>query len=342
MIKPLIWKRDRLLILDQTLLPLKERYLECRRWEDVAEAIKRLSIRGAPAIGMAGAFGLVLASWKAKSVANLLPVLEQCARGLNATRPTAVNLSWALERMLMGVKEKGGATLREKQNLILREAMKMYREEVEMEFTLAKHGARLFKGRETILTHCNTGGLATAGYGTALGVIREVHRRGRLKMVLVDETRPLLQGGRLTTWELKKEKIPFSLICDSMAGYFMQKGEVGAVIVGADRIAANGDTANKIGTYSLAVLARAHRIPFYIAAPFSTIDFNSKNGKMIRIEERSPEEVTCIRGTRIAPQGINALNPAFDITPARYITAIITEKGILRPPYNRSLRKMYK
>ncbi len=338
--KAIEWLGDKLKVLDQTKLPLKKAYLELSRYQDIASAIVELKIRGAPAIGVAVGYGLALGALKIKAETpdNFRRELKAVSRALAATRPTARNLFRALERMEK-VAEKGTDVERIKQALV-DEAVAIHNEEAEATLKLSKLGAALIlqlKDGSTILTHCNTGPLATAGYGTALGIIRQAHEQGKKLKVIATETRPLLQGARITAWELKGLKIPFTLITDSMAGYFMSKGEVDCVIVGADRIAANGDTANKIGTYTLAVLAKEHGIPFYVAAPLTTIDPSLASGAEIPIEQRSPEEVTHIQGAAVAPAGIEAANPAFDVTPNRYITAIITESGIIRQPFGEGI-----
>jgi methylthioribose-1-phosphate isomerase len=332
---PVEWKNDKLILLDQTRLPQEEIYLEITDYREVASAIKRLAIRGAPAIGVAAAYGVALgalaiqASEKADFLAKLKPVTQT----LWDSRPTARNLFWAIERM-QKIAESGKSVDQIKKSLV-EEARKIHEEQMESDLTMARYGAALFHPGDTILTHCNTGPLATAGYGTALGVIKQAYADLENIQVIADETRPLLQGARLTACELKKAGIPFTLITDSMAGSFMRRGKVNAVIVGADRIARNGDTANKIGTYSLAVLAKVHQIPFYIAAPMSTVDLSIATGDEIVIEERKPEEVTSFQGAWSAPEGIQAANPAFDVTPHEYISAIITEKGINREPFEK-------
>jgi methylthioribose-1-phosphate isomerase len=338
--KAMEWLGDRLKLLDQTRLPSKTAYLELKDPRDIASAIAELKIRGAPAIGIAGSYGLALGALKIKAqeAETFRRELKAISRALAATRPTARNLFRALERMEK-VAEKGTDVERIKQALV-DEAVKIHEEEAEATLKLSQLGAELIKDGATVLTHCNTGPLATGGYGTALGVIRQAFEQGKKLKVIATETRPLLQGARLTAWELKKLGIPFTLITDSMAGYFMSKGEVDCVIVGADRIAANGDTANKIGTYTLAVLAKEHKIPFYVAASLTTIDHSLKTGDEIPIEQRSPEEVTHIQGAAIAPEGIAAANPAFDVTPNRYITAIITEGGIIRQPLGEGIKKL--
>jgi methylthioribose-1-phosphate isomerase len=330
--QPIEWKGDMVKLLDQTLLPAEEVYLEITEYHEIMTAIKELKIRGAPAIGVAGAYGMVLGAMQilAKSKATFLSELHDVAIAISGTRPTARNLFWAIERMeLAAVK---GKNVEEIKTILLKEAKKIHNEEADATIELSKNGQELIKDGYTILTHCNTGPLATTGYGTALGIIIYAHMQGKKVQVYADETRPLLQGARLTTWELRKIGIPVTLITDSMAGYFMKKGKIDCVIVGADRIAANGDTANKIGTYSVAVLAKENRVPFYVAAPTSTFDLSLSTGARIPIEQRNQAEVTHIKGIAIAPRDVNAANPAFDVTPNKYITAIITEKGIIRKP----------
>lgn len=337
MIKAIEWVSERVRLLDQTRLPQEEVYLELTGYREIAEAIVNMRIRGAPAIGIAAAYGLALGALEieADSKETLIERLHEVSGVLASTRPTAVNLFWALDRM------KGLAAACESpeeiRSVLIAEAVKLDSETQEAERALSTHGAGLIEDGFTVLTHCNTGALAAGGYGTALGVIRTASEGGKRIRVLVDETRPLLQGARLTTWELSRYGIPFTLITDSMAGFFMSRGEVDAVIVGADRIASNGDTANKIGTYSLAVLAKESNVPFYVAAPVSTIDSSLPSGDEIPIEERTPDEITSIRGIQIAPEGVEVSNPAFDITPHRYITAIITEKGVIREPFHENL-----
>ena len=336
MIEPIRWERHRLLLLDQTLLPVEERMREYTRWRDVADAIRTLVVRGAPAIGCAAAFGVVLAARQsaAPDGEGLVADLEEAIKGLAATRPTAVNLFWALDRM-RGVAEAHRAlpvpALRER---LLGEAQAILDEDLAANKALGAHGAALVPERARILTHCNAGALATAGFGTALGVIRAAHEHGRVALVWVDETRPVMQGSRLTAWEMVKEGIPHRLISDVAAGFVMKQGEVDLVVVGADRIAANGDTANKIGTYSVAVLAQYHGIPFYVAAPFSTIDPSIPSGAAIPIEERAGDEVRRTGGRQTAPSETPVYNPAFDVTPAELIAGIITERGVFRFPYS--------
>ncbi|MBI4186938.1 MAG: S-methyl-5-thioribose-1-phosphate isomerase [Chloroflexi bacterium] len=338
--RPIEWLGDHVRLLDQTRLPGEEVYLELDSYQGLAEAIRELRIRGAPAIGVAAAYGMALAALKieAGSRDDFLTRLRRASRALAATRPTAVNLRWAIERMKK-VAAAGRDIGRIKQALV-EEAVRIHREQFEADRRLSQLGAGLIKDGSVILTHCNTGALATTGCGTALGVIGAAAEGGKAVKVLATETRPLLQGARLTCWELQRAGIPATLITDSMAGYFMSRGGVDCVIVGADRIAANGDTANKIGTYTLAVLARENGIPFYVAAPTSTIDPTLAAGDDIPIEQRRPEEVTHIRGVPIAPEGCQAANPAFDITPHKYITAIITERGIIREPFGEGIRRI--
>jgi methylthioribose-1-phosphate isomerase len=339
MFKTIEWKREGVILLDQTRLPDEEVYVECRGVHDLADAIRRMVIRGAPAIGVAVAMGIALGAEKIKTndFRKFKTEFEKICRALSATRPTAVNLFWSIERM-KGVMERcRGMGVGRIKNQLKKEALEVYREDIEINREMGKQGSALIKDGSRILTHCNAGALATAGYGTALGVIRAAKEQGKRIEVFACETRPVLQGARLTTWELKKSRIKVTLITDGAAGFLMQKKMVDLVIVGADRVAANGDAANKIGTYTLALMARHHNLPFYIAVPLSTIDLKVKSGSEIPIELRSEEEVTHILKKRIAPQGVHALNPAFDVTPAEYITAIITEKGIVRRPYNRNL-----
>lgn len=328
--QPVAWLGDKVRLLDQTLLPEEEVYFETDDYKEIATAIKELKVRGAPAIGVAGAYGLALGGLQiyARSRAELLRKLHDVALTITRTRPTARNLFWAIERMERAAKE--GKSIPGITAILVKEAIKIHEEEAGSSIKLSQIGAELIKNGDTILTHCNTGPLATTGYGTALGIIIYAHQQGKKVRVFADETRPLLQGARLTTWELKKAGIPVTLITDSMAGYFMKKGEIDCVLVGADRIAGNGDTANKIGTYTLAVLAQEHGIPFYVAAPLSTIDLSLQTGDEIIIEQRDPGEVSHIKDIAIAPDGIDIANPAFDVTPNKYITAIVTEKGIIK------------
>jgi methylthioribose-1-phosphate isomerase len=322
-------------LLDQTRLPREELTREYRRWEDVAEAIRTLVVRGAPAIGVSAAFGIALAARqsRAETVDDLLTDLERASKGLAATRPTAVNLFWALDRMRRVAAGVRGQSLAAVRARLLYEAQAILDEDVAANRALGDHGAALVAPRARILTHCNAGALATAGYGTALGVIRSAHAQGKVALVWVDETRPVMQGSRLTAWECDRDGIPHRLIADVAAASVMARGEVDLVVTGADRIAANGDTANKIGTYGVAVLARHHGVPFYVAAPFSTIDPGLASGTQIPIEERDADEVRRVGPQQTAPASTPVYNPAFDVTPAALITAIITERGVYRPPY---------
>ena len=336
MITPVRWEGGRLVLLDQTRLPTEEIERAYSSWPDVADAIRTLVVRGAPAIGVAAAFGVVLVACEsaARDASALRSDLEDAIKGLAATRPTAVNLFWALDRMRRAIdagRDLPAAALSER---LLAEAQAILSEDLAANRAMGAHGAALVPQGGRLLTHCNAGALATAGYGTAVGVIRAAHERGRLALVWVDETRPVMQGSRLTAWELAKEGIPHRLISDVAAGFVMQRGEVDLVVTGADRIAANGDTANKIGTYSVAVLARHHRIPFYVAAPYSTIDPSIASGASIVIEERDAAEVRGVGGRQTAPTASPVFNPAFDVTPAELITAIITERGVVHPPYH--------
>jgi methylthioribose-1-phosphate isomerase len=336
--QPIAWHGDHVVILDQTCLPRDEVYLKLADYGDVAAAIKELKIRGAPAIGIAGAYAVALGAQaiKTKDTARFRKELDAIIDAIAATRPTARNLFFALERMKKAA--TGGETVDDIKENLIAEAAAIHREEAAATGAISRHGADLIPSGATVLTHCNTGPLATSGAGTALGVIIAAHRQGKGVKVLADETRPLLQGARLTAWELQRAGVPVTLITDAMAGHFMRRGEVTCVITGADRIARNGDTANKIGTYTLAVLAGENKVPFYIAAPTSTIDPSLKTGDEIPIEARDPAEVTHLVGVPVAPAGVSAANPAFDVTPARYITAIITEKGVVRPPFEAGIK----
>jgi methylthioribose-1-phosphate isomerase len=323
-------------LLDQTRLPSEEVERRYARWEDVAEAIRSLVVRGAPAIGVAAAFGLILAARQSAATTfdELFADLESASKGLAATRPTAVNLFWALERMRRAALAARSRPLGEVRARLAAEAQAILDEDIAANRAIGTHGAGLVPPGARILTHCNAGALATAGYGTALGVVRAAHAQGRVALVWVDETRPVMQGSRLTAWECLRDGIPHRLVADVVAASLMARGEVDLVVTGADRIAANGDTANKIGTYALAVLARHHGVPFYIAAPFSTIDPALASGREIPIEERDPAEVRRVAGRPTAPEGSPVYNPAFDVTPAALITAIVTERGVVRPPYD--------
>ncbi|MBE9513052.1 MAG: S-methyl-5-thioribose-1-phosphate isomerase [Chloroflexi bacterium] len=338
--QPIEWLGNKVKLLDQTRLPQEEVYLELTDYHDVASAIKEMKIRGAPAIGVAAAYGIALGVLKtsAKSKDEFLIKLKGITQAMAATRPTAQNLFRVINRMKQIA--EAGEDVDEIRKALVSEAIKIHSEEAEATKKLAQFGAELIQNGFTILTHCNTGALATAGYGTALGVIKQAKEQGKNIRVFATETRPRLQGARLTAWELKRASIPFTLITDSMAGYFISRGKISCVIIGADRITSNGDTANKIGSYTLAVLAMEHGIPFYVAAPTTTIDLSLASGDDIPIEERSPQEVTHIQGVSIAPEGTQALNPAFDVTPHYYISAIITEKGIIKEPYIERLKKI--
>ncbi len=341
--RPIEWTGGRLRLLDQRLLPARVEHVEFDRWEDVVVAIQSMQVRGAPAIGVAGAYGLALAArtLAARTLSHLdLPAFREhlaaAARQLAAARPTAVNLRWAVARALRAA--ESAATPAETAELVLREAQAIEAEDLRANMAIGAHGAALLPPGARVLTHCNTGSLATAGYGTALGVVRAAWEQGKLKDVVATETRPLLQGARLTAWELSQEGIPTTLIVDSAAASVLRDGGIAAVVVGADRIAANGDVANKIGTYGLAVLAKAHGVPFYVAAPSSTVDVDTPSGEAIAIEQRDASEVAAPLGVQAAPDGVEVSNPAFDVTPAELVTAIITERGVLTPPYAESLR----
>jgi methylthioribose-1-phosphate isomerase len=335
--EPIAWVGDRVRILDQTLLPHQERHLELRDHRQVAEAIRALRVRGAPLIGIAAAYGLALAALHAptKDMDAFLAFLEDAAEELRATRPTAVNLSWAVKRLLG--KARACTTPHEAQLVVVAEAQALHHQQTEDDLGLARQGALLLPEGAAVLTHCNTGALATGGYGTALGIVKAAWEMGRISHVYLTETRPLLQGARLTAWELTRHGIPCTLVVDGAVGLLLARGLAQAVVVGADRIARSGDVANKIGTYVLAVLAKEHGVPFIVAAPTSTIDLSCPQGAAIPIEERSPEEVRTVMGLPVAPPGVEALNPAFDITPAHLVTAIVTERGVAYPPYGESL-----
>jgi methylthioribose-1-phosphate isomerase len=343
MFKTVEWKRSGVVMIDQRLLPGKVVYRTYKDYKEVAKGIKDMVVRGAPAIGIAAAMGLALGASKikAKNLKGFKKEFEKIADHMAKTRPTAKNLFWAIERMTRVVEDSGVSNVPELKKMLEEEAKKIHDEDIEINRRIGWHGGRLLKNDSAVLTHCNAGALATAGYGTALGVIRGALEGGKRIKVFADETRPFLQGSRLTAWELKEDNIDVTLVTDNMPGYIMKKGLIDAVVVGADRIAANGDVANKIGTYSVALLARAHRIPFYVAAPTSTIDLNTKTGEEIPIEQRSPDEVTHMQGKMIAPRGVKAINPAFDITPSWLVTAIITEKGVVRSPYTMSLKRLF-
>ncbi|NLT95762.1 MAG: S-methyl-5-thioribose-1-phosphate isomerase [Clostridia bacterium] len=335
------YERGKLLLLDQTQLPIRIDYIECNDYICVADAIRTMKVRGAPAIGVAAAYGLVLAALEYQHLNknDFLRKMEEAIMVLKQTRPTAVNLFWALDR-LAKVLQKDLPV----ENLVdqmEKEAISIQEEDLAMNIKMGEYGKELIPYGATVLTHCNAGALATAGYGTALGVIRAAFKDGRIKMVFVDETRPLLQGARLTAFELMEEKVPVTLITDNMAAFFMQQDKIHCVLVGADRIAANGDVANKIGTYGLAVLARFHKIPFYVAAPQSTFDLSLNTGKDIPIEQRNPDEVRKIGQIWTAPKEVNVVNPAFDVTPHELVTAIITDKGIIKPDYSQNIKRLF-
>jgi methylthioribose-1-phosphate isomerase len=340
--KTLEWKKGRLYLLDQTKLPLKETYVKCSTYQEVAKAIKGMVVRGAPAIGVAAAFGMVLGARqsKARGPAAFLRDISRAGQTLLATRPTAVNLLWAVKRMKRVAEETIGEGIPAVEKMLEKEAIRIFQEDLRANREIGRQGQILVADGCSVLTHCNAGALATAGYGTALGVIRAACEAGKRIHVFIDETRPFLQGSRLTSWELMKDRIACTLIADNMAGALMAQGKIHLAIVGADRIAANGDVANKIGTYSVALLCHAHHIPFYVAAPTSTIDLSIKTGAAIPIEQRSAREITTLHGLPIAPEGVKALNPAFDVTPHRYIRAIVTEKGIIQKPFQTGLKKI--
>ncbi len=339
---PMRWADDCLELLDQTRLPVEETWLQCRTTDDVAGAIYRLSVRGAPAIGVSAAYGLVVglnAGGLPSNEADLRRRFDATYEVLAATRPTAVNLVWALDqgRGVFDDALEEGLDCEAVRDRLLEWAKELQREDIEINRRMGANGARLFESGDRVMTHCNAGALATAGYGTAVGVITSAWSEGRLGSVWVDETRPLLQGARLTSWELKKLGIPFHLVTDNSAGSLLSRGMVDRIVVGADRIAANGDAANKIGTYMVAAVAHRHGVPFYVAAPLSTIDRATATGADIPIEERSPDEVTRVFDVSVAPEGIEALNIAFDVTPNELIAAIITEEGVLEPPFTESI-----
>jgi methylthioribose-1-phosphate isomerase len=341
MFVPIEWQTaGKVRFLDQTRLPQEETWVETDDYRRLAEAIRRLEVRGAPLIGIAAAYGLALASLESKADDDLglLADMREAADELRSTRPTAVNLAWALDRMMNAV--SGAGCIDDIRKKAIETARAIHEEDIAGNQRIGEYGAQLIPAGARVMTHCNAGSLATGGYGTALGVVRSAWAEGRLVHVTATETRPLLQGARLTAWELQQEGIPFTLIPDSAAGLTMRRGGVAAVVVGADRIAANGDVANKIGTYQLAVLAHENGIPFYVAAPTSTIDLSLADGDQIPIEERSADEVRSVRGTPIAPEGVEAGNPAFDVTPSTYVSAIITENGIAHAPYEVSLRAL--
>ncbi len=339
MVETIQWTNEGVVMIDQTRLPRETVFVTCRNYEEVAEAIRSMVIRGAPAIGVAAAMGVAIGVSQADP-ARLDEELAVICAVLAATRPTAVNLFWGIERMKKKYASLRGRPAAEIAVALATEAQLVRTEDIEINRAMGLHGAALIPDVCTVLTHCNAGALATAGYGTALGVIRAAVESGKKIDVFADETRPFLQGARLTAWELQQDGIPTTLITDNMAGHFMKSGRIGCVVVGADRIAGNGDVANKIGTYSVAVLAKENGVPFYVAAPISTLDLSLDSGEQIPIEERSSREVTEVFGVPVAPVGIAVQNPAFDVTPNRYVTAIITEKGVARAPFGESLRRL--
>ena len=342
MIHTLEWTDAGVRFIDQTKLPTEEIYVTCKTYQQVADAIRNMVVRGAPAIGVAAAMGIALGvkNSRAASGAELKQDLDRICEAIAQTRPTAVNLFWAIRRMQDKFEYLRMRPIAQIKQALVEEAQHMHAEDIAANQAMGRHGATLMPSQGGVLTHCNAGALATCGYGTALGVIRAAVEQGKTIHVYADETRPFLQGSRLTAWELMKDGIPTTVISDSMAGAMMKQGKIGAIVVGADRIAANGDVANKIGTYTVAVLAKEHGIPFYVAAPFSTIDLDTADGSKIPIEQRNHREVTHIAGKAIAPEGVQVENPAFDVTPAKYVAAIITERGVARAPYEDSLRKL--
>ncbi len=342
MFKTLEWTDEGVRLIDQTRLPAEESYLTCATYEDVADAIRRMVVRGAPAIGVAAAMGIALGLRDAEGdhVSELRRKFDEICETMAETRPTAVNLFWAIRRMRARFEALSDEPVERIRRELVAEAQRMYLEDIAANEAMGRNGAVLMPSAGGVLTHCNAGALATCGYGTALGVIRAAVEGGKKIHVYADETRPFLQGSRLTAWELQKDGIPTTVIADNMAGAMMSQGKVAAVVVGADRIAANGDVANKIGTYTVAVLAREHGIPFYVAAPFSTVDLDTPDGSRIPIEQRASREVTHIAGKPVAPEGVKVENPAFDVTPAKYVAGIITERGVARPPYEESLKQL--
>jgi methylthioribose-1-phosphate isomerase len=342
MIKTLEWTEDGVRFIDQTKLPTEEVYVTCKDYEEVATAIRDMIVRGAPAIGVAAAMGVALGVRDAEGdhVSELRRNFNQICETIGETRPTAVNLFWAIRRMQDRFEQLSELPVAQIKRAMVAEAQRMYVEDIAANEAMGKHGAVLLPSSGGVLTHCNAGALATCGYGTALGVIRAAVESGKKIHVFADETRPFLQGSRLTAWELMKDNIPTTVISDNMAGAMMRQGKIGAVIVGADRIAANGDVANKIGTYTVAVLAKEHGIPMYVAAPWSTVDMETPDGSKIPIEQRSAREVTHIAGKQMTPNGVKIENPAFDVTPNQYVTAIITERGVAKAPYRESLKKL--
>ena len=343
-IKTIEWVDDHARLIDQTKIPHEIVFVDCYKWQDIFDAIQTMQVRGAPAIGVAGAYGVVLGAMGIKDKTDksvFMDKLAKISKDLIDCRPTAVNLAWAINRMMDKAEEIKGQDISRIIEILTKEAIEINREDLELCHRIGEYGEKIVPAKANILTHCNAGGLATAGYGTALGVIKSAFLAGKQIHVWVDETRPLLQGARLTAWELMQYGIPCTLITDNMAGYFINKGEVDLIVTGADRIAANGDTANKIGTYSLAVIAKENNVPFYIAAPFSTIDLNTPTGREIVVENRKFDEVTHVRCKQICPDMMKVANPAFDVTPNKYIKGIITDKGIIYPPYDENIKKIF-
>jgi methylthioribose-1-phosphate isomerase len=339
MVETIQWTNAGVVMIDQTKLPREETYVTCKTYEEVAHAIRTMVIRGAPAIGVAAAMGVAIGVLHANE-ASLDAEMERICETLAATRPTAVNLFWGIDRMKRRFADLRALPIVELREGLIEEAKQVRLEDIAINEAIGRNGADLVPDGRTVLTHCNAGALATAGYGTALGVIRAAVEAGKKIDVFADETRPFLQGARLTVWELQQDGIAATLITDNMAGHFLKSGRIGCVVVGADRIAANGDVANKIGTYSVAVLARENNIPFYVAAPVSTLDLTLTSGDFIPIEQRAASEVTHVFGVPVAPEGTTVENPAFDVTPNRYVTAIVTERGVARAPYEESLRML--
>ena len=342
MIQTLEWTESGVRFIDQTKLPNEEVYVTCTTHQQVADVIRNMVVRGAPAIGVAAAMGIALGikNSQAENIDKLRQEFDQVCDMIGKTRPTAVNLFWAIDRMRKKFDLLSGKPIPQIKQSLIEEAQRMHAEDIAANQAMGRHGAALMPASGGVLTHCNAGALATCGYGTALGVIRAAIEQGKKIHVYADETRPFLQGSRLTAWELMKDGIPTTVISDNMAGAMMKQGKIGAIIVGADRIAANGDVANKIGTYTVAVLAKENGLPFYVAAPFSTIDLQTPSGSQIPIEQRNPREVTHFAGKSVTPEGVRVENPAFDVTPAKYVTAIVTERGIARPPFDASLRHL--
>ena len=336
-IETIEWTPEGVVLIDQTRLPRETAFVTCRSYLEVADAIRNMVIRGAPAIGVAAAMGVALGALQSEDLDRDMPMICET---LAQTRPTAVNLFWAIDRMRVLYLSMRAAGIDEIRARLVAEAQKIRAEDIAINEAMGRNGAPLVPDGKTVLTHCNAGALATAGYGTALGVIRAAVEMGKKIDVFVDETRPFLQGSRLTAWELQRDGIETTLITDSMAGHFLKSGRIGCVVVGADRIAANGDVANKVGTYTIAVLAKENNVPFYVAAPLSTLDLSLASGETIPIEERAAKEVTHVQGVAFAPEGIQVANPAFAVTPNRYVSAIITERGVARAPYEESLREL--